>query len=57
MYIYRFNIGKFPIEALNTSGFALGVQYLPRDLASVKDWKTMIDFSIVNKGLIRYLIK
>ena len=33
---------------LKTSGFALGFQHFPRDLANVNEWKIMFDPSIVN---------
>ena len=32
---------------LKTSGFALGFQHFPRDLANVNEWKIMFDPSIV----------
>ena len=31
---------------LKTSGFALGFQHFPRDLANVNEWKIMFDPSI-----------
>ena len=37
------NIRKVPREILKTSGFALGFQHLPRDLANVNEWKIMFD--------------
>ena len=37
------NICKVPREMLKTSGFALGFQRLPRDLANVNEWKIMFD--------------
>ena len=37
------NIRKVLREMLKTSGFALGLQLLPRDLANVNEWKIMFD--------------
>ena len=37
------NIHKVPREMLKTSGFALGFQHLPQDLANVNEWKIMFD--------------
>ena len=37
------NIRKVPQEMLKTSGFTLGFQHLPRDLANVNEWKIMFD--------------
>ena len=37
------NIRKVPREMLKTSGFALGFQHLPRDLANVNKWKSMFN--------------
>ena len=37
------NVRKVPREELKTSGFALGFQHLPRDLANVNEWKIMFD--------------
>ena len=34
---------KVPHEVMKTSGFALGFQHLPRDLANVNEWKIMFD--------------
>ena len=42
------NIRKVPREILKTSGFALGFQHLPRDLANVNEWKIMFDSFITN---------
>ena len=42
------NIRKFPQEMLKTSGFALGFQHFPRDLANVNEWKIMFDPYITN---------
>ena len=40
--IYSFiNIRKVPREGLKTSGFTLGFQHFPRDLANVNEWKIM----------------
>ena len=36
-------IRKVPREILKTSGFDLGFQHLPRDLANVNEWKIMFD--------------
>ena len=43
MILSFINIRKVPREALKTSGFALGFQHLPRDLANVNEWKIMFD--------------
>ena len=43
MILSFINIRKVPREMLKTSGFALGFQHLPRDLANVNEWKTMFD--------------
>ena len=32
---------------LKTSGYALGIQHYPRDLANVNEWKIMFDLFIV----------
>ena len=33
--------------SVKTSGFALGFQHFPRDLANVNEWKIMFDPSII----------
>ena len=43
MILSFINIRKVPREVLKTSGFALGFQYLPRDLANVNEWKIIFD--------------
>ena len=43
MILSFINIRKVPREMLKTSGFALGFQHLPQDLASVNEWKIMFD--------------
>ena len=43
MILSFINIRKVPREMLKTSGFALGFQHLPRDLANVNEWKIMFD--------------
>ena len=43
MILSFINIRKVPREMLKTSGFALGFQNLPRDLANVNEWKIMFD--------------
>ena len=43
MILSFINIRKVPWEMLKTSGFALGFQHLPRDLANVNEWKIMFD--------------
>ena len=43
MILSFINIHKVPREMLKTSGFALGFQHLPRDLANVNEWKIMFD--------------
>ena len=37
------NIRQVPLEVLKTVAFGLGFQHLPRDLANVNAWKTMLD--------------
>ena len=45
-----------PSGRLKTSGFALGFQHFPRDLANVNEWKIMFDPSIETQVLIhKYL--
>ena len=43
MILSFINIRKVPREMLKTSGFALGFQHLPQDLANVNEWKIMFD--------------
>ena len=43
MILSFINIRKDPREMLKTSGFALGFQHFPRDLANVNEWKIMFD--------------
>ena len=43
MILSFINIRQVPREVLKTSGFALGFQRLPRDLANVNEWKIMFD--------------
>ena len=43
MILSFINIRKVPREVLKTSGFALGYQHFPRDLANVNKWKIMFD--------------
>ena len=43
MILSFINIRKVHREMLKTSGFALGFQHFPRDLANVNDWKIMFD--------------
>ena len=50
MILSFINIRKVPREMLKTSGFALGFQHLPRDLANVNEWKIMFDPYIVVSG-------
>ena len=47
MILSFINIRKVPRESLKTSGFTLGFQLLPRDLANVNEWKIMFDPSII----------
>ena len=47
MILSFINIRKIPREMLKTSGFALGFQHLPRDLANVNEWKIMFDPYII----------
>ena len=51
MILSFINICKVPREMLKTSGFALGFQHLPRDLANVNEWKIMFDPYITNKNM------
>ena len=51
MILLFINICKVPLEVLKTSGFALGFQHFPWDLANVNEWKVMFDPSS-----IQYLI-
>ena len=48
MILSFINIRKVPREMLKTSGFVLGFQLLPRDLANVNEWKIMFDPYITN---------
>ena len=43
MILSCINIRKVPREMLKASGFALGFQHPPRDLANVNEWKIMFD--------------
>ena len=43
MILSFINIRKVPREMLKTSGFALGFQHFPRDLANVNEWEIMFD--------------
>ena len=43
MILSFINIHKVPREMLKTSGFALGFQHHPWDLANVNEWKIMFD--------------
>ena len=43
MILSFINIHKVPREILKTSGFALGFQHLPWDLANINEWKIMFD--------------
>ena len=43
MILSFINIRKVPREMLKTSGFALGLQHLPRNLANAYEWKIMFD--------------
>ena len=47
MILSFINIRKVPREMLKTSGFALGFQHLPQDLANVNEWKIMFDPYII----------
>ena len=49
MILSFINIRKVPREMLKTSGFVLGFQHLPRDLANVNEWKIMFDPYIIVK--------
>ena len=48
MILSFINIRKVPREVLKTSGFALGYQHFPLDLANIIEWKIMFDPSIVH---------
>ena len=52
MILSFINIRKVPLEMLKTSGFALGFQHLPQDLANVNEWKIMFDPYIEKHSLI-----
>ena len=43
MILSFINICNVPREMLKTSGFALGFQHLPRDIANVNEWERMFD--------------
>ena len=43
MILSFINIRKVPWEKLKTSGFALGFQHLPQDVANINEWKIMFD--------------
>ena len=44
--------------SVKTSGFALGFQHFPRDLANVNEWKIMFDLSIIIINKVpRYALK
>ena len=43
MILSLINIRKVSSGRLKTSGFALGFQHFPRDLANVNEWKIMFD--------------
>ena len=47
MILACINILKVTREMLKTSGFDLGFQHLPRDLANVNQWKIMFDLCII----------
>ena len=53
MILSFINIRKVPREVLKTSGFALGLQHLPRNLAKVNEWKIMFDpYNIMSRTLL-----
>ena len=62
MILSFINICKVPRGILKTSGFALGFQHLPRDLANVNEWKIRFDPYIAKyyinicKGTNKHLI-
>ena len=43
MILSFINIRYVPRGLLKTSGYALGFQHSPRDLANVNEWKIMFD--------------
>ena len=43
MFFQCINIRQVPWEALKTAAFGFGFQHLPRDLAIVNVWNTMLD--------------
>ena len=56
MILSFINIRKVPREVLNTSGFALGFQHFPQDIANVNEWIIMFDPSInLSKGFDIYM--
>ena len=55
MILSFINIRKVPRGVLKTSGYALGFQHSPRDLANVNEWKIMFDPYIVMGHVIMML--
>ena len=55
------NIRQVPLEVLEIAAFGLGFQHLPRDLANVNAWKTMldpyIDRIITEYYIVEYIIE
>ena len=43
MFLSSINIRLVPRRVLKTSGYALGLQHSPRDLANVNEWKIIFD--------------
>ena len=52
MILSFINIRKVPREVLKTSGFVLGFQQLPPDLANVNKWKIMFDPYIEIRSMV-----
>ena len=50
MILSFINIRYVPRGVLKTSGYALGFQQSPRDLANVNEWKIMFDPYINNNS-------
>ena len=53
MILLFIHIPKVPWEVLKTSGFTLGFQHFPIDLADVNEWKIMFDSSKASLAIIR----
>ena len=56
MILSFINIRKVPWEVVKTSGFALGFQHLPQELANVNEWKIMFGPYNTNTLMILFQI-